>query len=783
MTDLTGQFFDQRYEVLELLDEGGMAMVYRTNDTRLNRVVALKIIPKEKFNKEQLEEILQRFEQEAKALAKLSHPNIVPILDYGEYEGSPYLVLEYLSGGTLRKRMEPLLPWQVAVHVMLPIMNALTYCHEHSILHRDIKPSNILFKEDDTPVLTDFGIAKLLETVGTPLKTSTGVFVGTPGYMAPEQHNNSFNTKLDARTDVYQLGIVLYEAITGYKPSDLANIVETIPHPKSHAPNLPLVFDKIILKALAFKPKDRYQSVEEFKTALQNALSEHPFSSDTQGNILYEPLSKPPKRSDGKSRRLPVYLCYAKPDEANVSGLGRALRLDGMRIRPDKKNSNPEVTWQEKIFRDIQKSEAVIICLTKNSIARNGTLQPEIKLAVEIAHAKSIPIIPTRLHECNRLQELSTVEHIDLFEEGGYLKLRSLLAERAKEIDATPPLTAAFYIPPKIAEENLSSRSYAPLATLFFIVIIAILLLFRQSLLPATPGYDTTTTSTIAATEPSTSTPIRPEFAIYKTEMIDQTGTKMRLVNSGEFTMGFVAEEALSECKKYSSNCLLNQYIGVEPAGPVDLGSYYIDKYEVTNRAYQACVEAGVCKPPQETGSFTRTNYYGTEEFALFPVIHVDWEMAKTYCEEWREARLPTEAEWEKAARGTNGHLFPWGNEFGDTLVNFCDNNCPFSNSNRNLTDNYPDTAPVFALSGGASTYGVYNIAGNVWEWVSSLYEPYPYDPSDGRENQNLQNPDIRVLRGGSWRDDVSSLLSITRNGSDRSVANDSIGFRCAKTP
>jgi formylglycine-generating enzyme required for sulfatase activity len=400
---------------------------------------------------------------------------------------------------------------------------------------------------------------------------------------------------------------------------------------------------------------------------------------------------------------------------------------------------------------------------------------------MEIAHAKSIPILPARLHECNVLVELSNLEAVDLFEDGGYLKLRNLLAARAKEIDATPPLTSAFYITPKINGDKRSSERYAPLAALFFIVIIAVLFVFRQILLPASPALDIATTSPITVTVLHTSTPAKPEFAIYKPEIVDQTGAKMRFVKSGEFTMGYEAEEALSECKKYSSNCLLNQYIGAEPVEPVYLAPYYIDTYEVTNRAYQKCVEAKICQPPKKTGSTTRTEYFGTKEFALFPVVYVDWEMAKTYCEEWREARLPTEAEWEKAARGSNGYLFPWGNELGGLLANFCDKNCFLSSANKNLVDDYPDTAPVYALSGGVSVDGVYNLAGNVWEWVSSLYKPYPYDPDDGREN--LEQPGIRVLRGGSWRDDVSSVFSFTRNGYDPSTANDSIGFRCAKTP
>ncbi len=791
MADLTEQIIDQKYEILELLDEGGMATVYRANDIRLNRTVALKIIPKEKFNTEELEEILQRFNQEARALAKLTHPNIVPILDCGEYDGSPYLVLEYLSGGTLRKWMEPPLHWQVAVNVMIPIMDALTYCHQQSILHRDIKPSNILFREDDTPVLTDFGIAKLLGTAGAHPKTITGVFVGTPGYMAPEQHNNSNNTKLDARTDVYQLGIVLYEAITGHRPSDLANIVDPYPihHPKEFVPNLPVDFDKILLKALAFKPKERYQTMEDFKSALQNTLNQHPYPTDTRETMTPK---KVPKRSEDKdtprpSRPLRVFLSSAQPDAEHVTGLSAALQQEKVKVRPDKKNSEPGENWRGKISKDVQRSDVVIVCLTKDSVVKNGTLQPEIKVALEKAHERSLFIIPLRLHDCKIPQELSTIKQVvDIFEEDGYLKLHSLLAARAKQINASPPSTGAFYIPPNLGAWDPEPIKYVTLAAIFVVVILGFLILlyssFQPGMVQTTPTQETSAAGIIVATEARASAipPDKPRVTAISGAKIDRTGTEMVLVASGEFSMGYKVEEALEECKKYNSNCSPGQFSLIEPAGKLFLKSFYIDKYEVTNSAYQKCVDAKVCQPPRKTSSNTRAEYYGTAIYASYPVVYVDWNMAKTYCE-WRDARLPTEAEWEKAARGINGFLFPWGNEFGGVRANFCDKNCPVGSANINLVDGFSDTVPVKSLANGKSKYEVFNLAGNVWEWISSLYKPYPYDPNDGRED--LQATGVRVVRGGSWRDEISRLFSIARSGYDPTIANDSIGFRCAKSP
>ncbi len=214
MQNLRGQTID-RYHILEQIGEGGMAVVYKAYDTRLEREVAIKIIRKEAFPPEALDRIFKRFEREAKALARLAHPNIVKVHDYGEYEGSPYLVMEYQPGGTLKSMLGKPHPWNVVSKLMIPVANAFGYAHDKGILHRDVKPSNILITENSEPMLTDFGIAKLLEMSDGQTLTGTGLGVGTPEYMAPEQ---GLGKEVDARADVYSLGVVLYELVTGRKP-------------------------------------------------------------------------------------------------------------------------------------------------------------------------------------------------------------------------------------------------------------------------------------------------------------------------------------------------------------------------------------------------------------------------------------------------------------------------------------------------------------------------------------------------------------------------------------
>ncbi|MEW5941782.1 MAG: serine/threonine-protein kinase, partial [Chloroflexota bacterium] len=295
MTDLVGQSID-RYHILEQLGEGGMAIVYKAYDTRLERDVALKVIRTEKLTLETMSRSLKRFEREAKSLGKLTHPNIVPVSDYGEYEGKPYLVMPYLPGGTLKQKMGKPIPWQEAVQMLLPIAEALDYAHDQNMIHRDVKPSNILLTQRGQPMLTDFGIAKILDLEETQELTGTNAAVGTPEYMAPEQATAK---PVDKRADIYSLGVVFYEMATGRKPftadTPMAVLIkqatEPLPPPRKFVPNLPEAVEKVLFKALAKDRENRYQTMEEFVAGLKGMSAEKLVSKPTP-----VPASAPPPR-------------------------------------------------------------------------------------------------------------------------------------------------------------------------------------------------------------------------------------------------------------------------------------------------------------------------------------------------------------------------------------------------------------------------------------------------------------------------------------------------------
>ncbi|MBG0785457.1 MAG: serine/threonine protein kinase [Anaerolineaceae bacterium] len=280
MQNYVGQQID-RYRITERLGMGGMAVVYKAYDTRLERDVALKLIRTGEIPESQHDRLFKRFEREAKAQARFSHRNIVPVYDYGEVDGSPYLVMAFISGGTLKEHLHGPVDWRQAVHWLIPVAEALSYAHKEGVIHRDIKPANILFDKEDQPILTDFGIAKVLETDEATL-TGTGLGVGTPEYMAPEQ----WQGKTGAATDQYALGVVLYELITGRKPYSadtpaaiiLMQANEPLQAPSKLVRGIPGSVEKVLYKALARDPQDRYENMGEFTLSLRRLLAD----ADTQ---------------------------------------------------------------------------------------------------------------------------------------------------------------------------------------------------------------------------------------------------------------------------------------------------------------------------------------------------------------------------------------------------------------------------------------------------------------------------------------------------------------------
>jgi formylglycine-generating enzyme required for sulfatase activity len=227
----------------------------------------------------------------------------------------------------------------------------------------------------------------------------------------------------------------------------------------------------------------------------------------------------------------------------------------------------------------------------------------------------------------------------------------------------------------------------------------------------------------------------------------------MVFVPEGEFLMGSPdSDDMASDDEK--------------PQHTVMLDAFWIDRYEVLNAQYAACVRAESCAPPSSTSSSSREMYYGNPEYDAYPVIHVSWEDARRYCE-WAGQRLPTQAEWEKAARGTGGQMYPWGNEFIRDYVN--------------ADGVVGDTTAVGAYPQGISPYGALDMSGNVWEWVNDWYDPGYYANSPTDNPPGPSEGEYRVLRGGSYSDGPGSVRAAAHNDYSPDSNNNELGFRCAE--
>lgn len=279
-----GQKINDRYEIIKTIGEGGMANVYLANDTILDRKVAIKVLRGDLSNDEKF---IRRFKREALSVSNLSHPNIVEVYDVGEEDGNYYIVMEYIEGKTLKQLLQKrgALTLNEVIDIMAQLTDGLAHAHEAYIIHRDIKPQNIMIEDNGLVKITDFGIAMALNS--TQL-TQTNSVMGSVHYLPPEQANGKGST---VKSDIYSLGILMYELLTGSVPFKgdtaveiaLKHMKEKIPSIRKQNPTIPQSVENIVLKATAKNPKNRYDNVRDMYKDLQTALQR-----DNEKRLVYE---------------------------------------------------------------------------------------------------------------------------------------------------------------------------------------------------------------------------------------------------------------------------------------------------------------------------------------------------------------------------------------------------------------------------------------------------------------------------------------------------------------
>ncbi len=296
-----------RYQLERVLGKGAMGIVYEALDPKLHRKVAIKTILVDQLDAETAKDFSMRFEREARAVARLNHPNIVQVYDFGKEGKVAYIVMEFIRGTELKSSLagNQLVDRKECVRVMCELLDALDFAHEAGVIHRDIKPANVMLDSQGRAKLTDFGVARLTDSDKTSVeRTQAGTMVGTPAYMSPEQCKGQ---RIDRRTDIFSAGIILYQFLTGQKPFageggfftvQKRIVEEEPPTPSSLNVEVSPEFDRVVAKALAKNPDTRFQTAREFARALQRAAEGKAALQEEPAATIVVPSRQAPPAAD-----------------------------------------------------------------------------------------------------------------------------------------------------------------------------------------------------------------------------------------------------------------------------------------------------------------------------------------------------------------------------------------------------------------------------------------------------------------------------------------------------
>ena len=666
-----------QYRVDAFIGAGGMSTVYKAWDQKRSVYLAMKVLHADLADDPS---VFKLFQREARALGKLAHPNIVPFYGLLDDRGIFFLLEHYVDGPSLkeilRERRGQPLAIPEALSYLKAICAALGYAHVHMVVHCDVKPGNVMVDRGGTVYLTDFGVARHAESTTTTLASA-----GTPAYMAPEQIRGD---SVSPETDIYALGVVLYEMLTGRRPfqggaKESQKVGPTAAervrfehlnlhplNPRNLNPEIPEALAQVVLKALAKNPAARYHNTQ----------------------TLYDQVCLASNIIDGQ-----VIDRIAMPVVAAPGIDTAATPPEPEQPRTDQDDGKPKIPkWAAFIagFGVLAALACISVVLLLRFPSNGGTIAPEI-IKTESRGGATI-IVVTATEETTRLEDKVEVLHTEI---------------------PTPTSPPAITVTP--SPTNTSSPTSTPVQTL-----------------------------------------LNPK-----------DNAALVLIPAGQFLMGSDPEND-------------PDWWGAEgPMHRVALDDFWVYQTEVTNAMYQLCAEEKACPKPEYSHSATRDEYYGSSTYDQYPVIQVSWVHATSYCR-WAGGRLPTEAEWEKSARGTDSRLFPWGNlSPSGEYLNFCDSNCTASHKDNSYDDGYRDTAPVGSYPHGVSPYGVLDVAGNVWEWTRDWFDETYYQISPQENPLGPASGTTRVVRGGSWFNPDSGVRTVARASYEPDLYFESVGFRC----
>lgn len=749
-----------KYELGEEIGRGGFATVYRAQDTRMRREVALKVI---NGNFIQEEGLARRFEQEAQVAAALHHPRIVTIYDFGESDGMLYLAMRFIRGRTLRQYLEENKPLTLnqALPILAQLAEALDYLKARQLVHRDLKPANVMLEGEDKALsvtLTDFGLVRSLEA-STALTRTKGGILGTPAYLAPEQADSKRWGEVTPLTDVYALGVIAYEMLVGQLPFNgdatsllYAHAHELPPLPGEETAELDAKLVEVLMRALVKRPADRYPSAGTLVTALQTVVQARRKQQEEQSALaqLLTQIEEAHRTSDWlRVQNLGVQIMQIDRTNSTVlsmmtdamKGLQRENAAEQARRHRAQRYEEGEQAlanglWAAAVgaFTEVAESNPDFRDVQARLIQARDELRRAQLYDEAIAHSEAG-------HWVEACQAWLNVVHGRLDYRQGEAATRLL--------DAIAPLLSRYQ---KL--EELFQKQHQQLGQ-----TREELKKYKQAL----NCYEGMVTA----------------IANEEWQQAVEAGERLvKLMPALKYPPVLVAHasQRMGAYIRRDDNCILWRRDGKEmvriPAGEYlmsgertkkNVAEFWLDRTLVTNAEYKRFLDANPAYPvPYAESELAAAYNWDPErrtyppERANYPVVLVSWQDAMAYAE-WAGKRIPLEVEWEKAARGTDGREYPWGNDLPTPLL------CNFNGYNNGPT-------PVGRYSPqGDSPYGCADMSGNVWEWTVS-------------EASHLG----RALRGGSWNYPQQYVRVTARYNStlhySPAIRHENVGIRCAVT-
>lgn len=761
------------YRIVRKIAQGGMSTVYLAIQISVGRVVALKVMSPHLTSDPAFSE---RFQREATIVGQLSHPNIVAIYDIGKDGDYNYIAMDYLPGGSVHDRMISGLTADEALRITKEIASALDHAHERGYIHRDIKPENILFREDGSAVLTDFGVAKT--AIGVSRMTHVGTVVGTPHYMSPEQTRGQ---PVDAKSDIYSLGVLFYEMLTGTLPYQGEDAVAiALKHISAPIPRLPVhfqIYQNFLDALLAKDPTQRLQTGREIVQAIEQIEL---------------------------STRTP-YITNTTAEHLGVGALIKALYAASVNA----------IRWRfSRVKRLRWSKDQGFYYATANTGSIYGAEYTPANFVTRIQQQTRVnPAIFQR--QIQKLVMIACIAFLACWFIASALATYKFQANQSKNVFAK-----IITLPHRLIGTASSTTSAAPSSSRSSMSAVA----SSPSVALASTAQQTSSQAMVSTSSEisSSSSSETPTFALtFKATpekvKIKLLGTPLKYTSgvklpAGKYRAEFSAEGFKTKLLNFEiKDKPIEQTVALEeaipevvmpggpisilvkgapellkiPAGSVIIGNnsnahtspahlvtvskaFAMSKFEITFEEYDQFATDTNRPLPGDNGWGRGTR----------PVMHVSWGDAQSYVE-WlskktgRKFRLPTEAEWEYASRAGSNAAFWWGDNEADAKGK--------ANCRRGCFSSYSGlfgskTAPVGKFS--PNEFGLYDMAGNVSEWTQDCYkENYESAPNTSKAVEE-KNCAARVIRGGSTKDNVQHLTNFARDSVPTGFMNETLGIR-----